>query len=164
MSTYFLNMETISCQSSVRNRSRCYRDTRTWRLRIERLHENWEPRFEEMLEAYLRWKYQSSQPADETGGETIEIRVIDIYSLQQMATITVLPTSRSVAESLTTNGYIGNGPERPSLAVSIRTLELFRRIRLRKASFSIEAFAKVVCDLYNVRFIFYSVNFVTIGL
>ena len=107
-----------------------------------------------MQEAYLHWKYDDMQQPDLTA-ERHEIQVIDLYTLQDIATITVQATSRSVAESLTTNGYIGNTPERPSLAVSIRTLELFRRIRLRKASFSVEAFTKVVCDLYNVRSFYY---------
>ena len=44
----------------------------------------------------------------------------------------------------------GNKPLNPSLAISIRMLELYRRLRLQKPSFSVEVFAKVVCDLYSV--------------
>ncbi|KAH7904203.1 hypothetical protein BJ138DRAFT_1239965, partial [Hygrophoropsis aurantiaca] len=40
----------------------------------------------------------------------------------------------------------------PSLAFSLPTLELYRRIRLRKPSFSVEAFAKVLCDLYGIPY------------
>ena len=53
-------------------------------------------------------------------------------------------------EALVKNGYLGNTPMTPSLAISLKTLELFRRIRLRKSSFSAEAYAKVLCDLYSV--------------
>ena len=59
--------------------------------------------------------------------------------------------SKSVAEALMLQGYIGNTPENPTVALSVRTLQLFRHIRLRKPSFSVEAFAQVLCDLYNVR-------------
>ncbi|PSS34067.1 hypothetical protein PHLCEN_2v1892 [Hermanssonia centrifuga] len=45
-------------------------------------------------------------------------------------------------------GYIGVSPINPSLAISIKTLELYRQLHLRKVSFSAEAFAKVLCDYY----------------
>lgn len=48
------------------------------------------------------------------------------------------------------SGYLGNVPLNPSIAVSFKTLEMYRRIQLRKPSFSVEAFAKVTCDLYSV--------------
>lgn len=46
---------------------------------------------------------------------------------------------------------MGNGPINPSIAISLKTLDLYRIIRQRKPSFSFEAFAKVLCDLYTVR-------------
>ena len=45
------------------------------------------------------------------------------------------------------SGYLGNKPLSPNLAISIRMLELYRKLRLRKPSFSVKAFTKVVCDL-----------------
>ena len=48
------------------------------------------------------------------------------------------------------HGYLAKSPTKPQVAVSIRTLELLYRIRNRKSSFSIEAFAKLVCDYYMV--------------
>ena len=42
-------------------------------------------------------------------------------------------------EALALSGYLGNKPFNPSLAISIK-----------KPSFSVEAFTKVVCDLYLV--------------
>lgn len=55
------------------------------------------------------------------------------------------------AVALMSHGLLSNVPLQPSLALSLTTLELYRRLRLRKPSFSVEAFAKVVCDLYMVR-------------
>ncbi|KAG2101883.1 uncharacterized protein F5147DRAFT_746939 [Suillus discolor] len=43
-------------------------------------------------------------------------------------------------------------PHNPSIAVSLRTLEHYCLIRLRKPSFSIEAFSKVICDSYSIPF------------
>ncbi len=79
------------------------------------------------------------------------IRVIDIYTLEEVVEIKPLASTKSGAAALVMQGYIGASPVKPSLAISIKTLELFRRLRLRKASLSAEAFAKVICDYYLVR-------------
>ena len=52
------------------------------------------------------------------------------------------------AVALMSHGLLSNVPLLPSLALSLTTLELYWRLRLWKPSFSVEAFAKVVCDLY----------------
>lgn len=77
------------------------------------------------------------------------INVVDIHSLETEATIhRNEDTKASVA--LVQAGYLGTVPEQPSLAISLRTLELYHTLRLFKPSFSIEAFAKAMCHLYSV--------------
>ena len=76
--------------------------------------------------------------------------VINIYTLEWSAHIPCGEESESPLEALALSRYLGNKPLNPSLAISIRTLELYRRLRLQKPSFSVEVFAKVVCDLYSV--------------
>ena len=80
---------------------------------------------------------------------SFSIEVLDIYTLDASV---VIPCSGEELpiQALVKEGYLGNSPATPSVAISLRTLELFRRIRLRKSSFSVEAFAKVICDLYTV--------------
>jgi hypothetical protein len=80
---------------------------------------------------------------------TFEIEVIDIYTLDASATILYSSEDLPI-NALIKSGYLGNTPMRPTLAISLKTLELFWRIRSRKSSFSVEAFTKVVCDLYSV--------------
>ncbi|KAG6883489.1 hypothetical protein C0992_008628, partial [Termitomyces sp. T32_za158] len=63
-----------------------------------------------------------------------------------------MESCRHVATSLVKHSYLRTTLEEPSLAVSLRTLELYYRIRRRRASFSIEAFAKVLCDLYKIPY------------
>jgi hypothetical protein len=53
---------------------------------------------------------------------------------------------------LALSGYLGNAPLNLSIGVSIKTLEMYRRIQFWKPSFIIEAFTKVICDLYSVSF------------
>lgn len=68
-----------------------------------------------------------------------------------MADIECSAQSTSPAVALVLSGYLGTSPLQPDSAISIPTLELYRRIRLRKPSFSPQAFAHVICDLYGVR-------------
>ncbi|KAI0676054.1 hypothetical protein C8Q78DRAFT_1074995 [Trametes maxima] len=79
------------------------------------------------------------------------IDVVDIYTLQ--TTVTISRTgSQTAVVALAEQGYMATTPISPSLAISFRTLELFRLIRLRKPSFSTEAFAKLVCDCYALPY------------
>jgi hypothetical protein len=82
---------------------------------------------------------------------TFDIEVIDIYTLDTSVAIPCSSEDLPI-NALVTSGYLGNTPIRPTLAISLRTLELFGYIRSRKSSFSVEAFTKVVCDLYSVFF------------
>ena len=86
------------------------------------------------------------------------INIVDVYSLGLLASIPCASDSKSPSEALVLQGFLGNMPLNPSVAVSIKTLELYRRIRLRKPSFSVEAFAKVVCDLYVVCSLFLAIK------
>lgn len=79
-----------------------------------------------------------------------DIVVFDIYTLDCKTTIMFTPPARSGAAALVQQGYIGLSPVDPTIAFSIKTLELFRHLRLRKALFSMEAFTRVLCDYYLV--------------
>ncbi|EIW83897.1 hypothetical protein CONPUDRAFT_150945 [Coniophora puteana RWD-64-598 SS2] len=162
-------------QEHARNKLNASQDHRTWRHRLRRAQENLLPSIPGMTAGYLRWMYpppihtsSSPLPSDPTLTDTsmdsmdppqprtssqgadwsFKIAVIDIYTLDTLATIPRSEDCPSTSEALASAGYIGTTPDSPTLAFSIRTLELYRRLRLRKASFSVEAFSKVICDLY----------------
>ena len=77
----------------------------------------------------------------------VEVSVIDIYTLSTSIKISCME-DQTTASTLAGLGYIGNAPFRPLVVISIKTLELYRIMRRRKPSFSVEAFVKVICDLY----------------
>ncbi|KAG1790328.1 uncharacterized protein HD556DRAFT_1242477, partial [Suillus plorans] len=77
------------------------------------------------------------------------IDVIDIYTLVTSTYIHSAPTIETPTEALILNGYLGATPHSPTIAISLPTLELYRRLRLRKPSLSVKAFTKVLCDLYH---------------
>ena len=92
----------------------------------------------------------STSAASEPALTPYHIQVFDMYTLVNNITIYRPADSISPALDLLDNGYIAKTPAHPQVAVSVKTLELLYRLRQRKASFSIEAFAKVVCDYYTV--------------
>lgn len=141
---------------------RQYKDTRSWQQRISRLHDNWELLMDGLTNLYLKWRYAPPPPEppappnaskEDTDDYSFTIEAVDLYTLKTSTFIHRTSSSLSPALNLMDAGYIGNSPEKPSLAISLTTLELFLRIRLRKPSFSTEAFAKVICDYYSVRII-----------
>lgn len=83
------------------------------------------------------------------GNYDFSLEALNIYTLNTSVTIPCSGEELPI-QALVKHGYLGNTPATPSLAISFRTLELLRRIRLHKLSFSMEAFVKVVCDLYSV--------------
>lgn len=151
-------------------RRRVYRDTRTWRQRLERQQLNWNAIFPSLTAAFLQWKYPTTTlaPDPSTGsGDTPEVPTdshaidvdpisydftIDCVDLYTLSTSIHVPRTASMtaAEALMIQGYLVTSPVDSTLAISLKTLELFRRLRCRKASLSVEAYAKVLCDLYAV--------------
>lgn len=134
-----------------------HKDARTWRQRFERMDRNWKDTIPGLVDAYIAWSNSSAATSDEgvvlpdDALGKFDIDVLDIYSLRSSATITPTSESMSTAAMLVACGYLGTTPVNPSLAISLKTLELLRRLRLFKASFSIEAFAKLLCYCYKVR-------------
>lgn len=145
----------------TRARPRQYKDGRTWRQRLVRQELNWTPLLSPLTDAYLYWKHPDLAPTSHTTTSDIQqdsnlavsydffIHTIDLYTLSVSVNIP-RTASMTAPEALMYQGYMATSPILPSLAISIRTLELFRRLRARKASLSVEAFAKVLSDLYGV--------------
>lgn len=77
--------------------------------------------------------------------------VYEIFTMETNLTILRPPDSTSPVIDLADNGFLGKTPILPNAAIGFRTLELFHRLRLRKASYSVEAFTRMICDYYVVR-------------
>ena len=117
------------------------RDERTWTSRVTDLNQNWKPLVEGITDAYLQWRYGDSThtPTEETTIPPlcsddkaippeltdIEITVIDIYTLSKSVKLSCTD-DQTTAVALAGLGYIGNTPFKPSVAISMKTLELYR--------------------------------------
>lgn len=128
---------------------RKYKDARTWKTRIQNLNAAWAPLIDEMADAYVKWKYAIGLPDSFCEEYSFTIDIVDVHTLAREATISRGEETKA-AVALVYAGYLGTSPELPSLAVSLKTLELYYTLRLFKPSFSVEAFAKTACHLYSV--------------
>jgi hypothetical protein len=142
---------------------RQFRDSQTWHQCLVREQLNWASLLPSLVDAYLSWKYPDfvttpsspSSPGPLNSDPEVlvsydfSITTIDLYTLS--TSINVPRTASMTApEALMFQGYMATSPISPSLAISIKTLELLRVLRMRKASLSVEAYAKVLSDLYGV--------------
>lgn len=138
---------------------RQHKDARTWRHRVESAHANWLPLIPVLVSTYLAWKSsqvgislepQQRIPTPNLSDYSFSIDTVDIFTLSTHATFHRSEDSLSPVQALVSAGFLGNAPHNPSIAISLRTLEHYRLLRLRKPSLSVEAFAKVICDSYSV--------------
>ncbi|KAG1729165.1 hypothetical protein EDB19DRAFT_1913537 [Suillus lakei] len=126
-----------------------YKDQHVWCQHLIRLHANWALIVSTLTSGYLKWKYSPPPEDSEACPFDFLINVINIYTLVTTANIHSAATIETAAEALVLSGYLGAIPHSPTITISLSTLELYRCLRLRKPSLSIEAFAKVICDLYH---------------
>ncbi|KAI0692610.1 hypothetical protein BC835DRAFT_1277453 [Cytidiella melzeri] len=157
---------------------------KTWRSRVGRQQEAWGNVFDQLVQRYLTWKYQSAGSARDRDGiapdgivpeprtrndqaeprrenepavppladYSYTVNVFDITTLARVLTVQRHADSTSLALDLMLHSYVAKSPSRPTIAVSVETLQLLYRLHQRKPSYSIEAFAKVVCDYYNIPY------------
>lgn len=109
-----------------------------------------------LVDAYLAWKDEQLSELPIIHPECLEaeegytLSLYDVFTLSQDITISRPDTSTSPAIDFMTRGVLTKTPVVPTVGVSIRTLELLHRIRQRKPSLSMEAFARIVADYYMV--------------
>jgi hypothetical protein len=58
-------------------------------------------------------------------------------------------------ETLVRNGYLGASPEKPTLAISIELLEIYRQLCRVCPRFSLDALARALCHIHHVRISLY---------
>lgn len=87
-------------------------------------------------------------------GVEYSVQVYEIFTMETGLTILRPASSTSPVVDLAGHGFLGKTPVLPTVAVGFQTLELFHRLRLRKASFSVEAFTRMIGDYYAVSNLF----------
>ncbi|RDX48316.1 hypothetical protein OH76DRAFT_1456309 [Lentinus brumalis] len=121
---------------------------------MQRFDENWQVIIPTLVEAYMQWRYGTPAAEDPEvlpSADVIEIDVLDLYGTSRKVSINRC-AERSLIEDLALTGYLGTAPLHPSFAISFKTLEMFRCMRLFKASWSVEAFTRLLCYQYYVPY------------
>ncbi len=116
------------------------------------LDKAWTPLIPQLADDYIQWKYVNTMSPPElppTPDWDAEIKVLDLFSSERTV-IVRRDAETELSRALVRHGYLGVTPVNPSLAISLRTLEHFRLLRLFKPSFSVEAFTKLLCYHYVV--------------
>ncbi len=120
---------------------------------MQKFDEHWQLVIPKLVDAYVQWRYGNPDSEDPevlpSDADVVEIEVLDLSGTQRSVSIKRCAT-RSLMEDLALSGYLGTAPLHPSFAISFKTLEHFRIMRLFKASWSVEAFARMLCYQYYV--------------
>ncbi|KAG1727658.1 uncharacterized protein EDB91DRAFT_1086324 [Suillus paluster] len=103
---------------------------------------------QDLVAAYLCWKLH----------EASDIPPVDPGSLS-MSSISIPQAAEEPANVLLINvGLTGCSPIQPTIAISLKCLELYHQICRWKPSFSVQAMVKVPCALHNTHNFFWYLN------
>jgi len=133
------------------------------------MHSAWDMQLPALVERYLQWKHNDIvNPEDEELASCHQFQVVavDVFGPWHVDftrwthrshhtecyhnhAIRQLPDELANV-SLVRVGFLGCSPTMPSVAISFRCLEFYHQLRRRQSSFSIQAYAKVLCALHDV--------------
>jgi hypothetical protein len=123
-----------------------------------------------LVDAYLIWKQSGRERVDDEPGVgntlTWQIMTVDFFSKYQISQASSLDSFSTTAcgmksfqhlestkfanESLIRLGYIGASPDKPSVAISLQTLEAYRQLHRACPRLSVQAQVKALCHLHGV--------------
>ncbi|KAG8725372.1 hypothetical protein FRC09_001176 [Ceratobasidium sp. 395] len=128
-------------------------------------HANWKVQIPRLASVLLRWEHQAF---DEAQSEAVSNEEGDLPFMATVVVIDVFDrssrtfTSRSGEvypnETLIRGGCLASSPLVPVTAFSLDCLQLYRALRSRCSSYSIETFVKTLADLHHVHFHSYHVT------
>ncbi|KAA1467688.1 hypothetical protein DENSPDRAFT_877519 [Dentipellis sp. KUC8613] len=123
----------------------------SWATRIRNAESAWGSQMSALGDAYLEY---TNKPVDAPaiGYEPFSLPVVDVYDLSPAKTLYHIKGSYYINVELLRQGFLGASPWNVSMAFSLRTLELYRALRLRQPRLSIQAWIQTLCDLHNLNY------------
>lgn len=120
----------------------------------------------QLVKQYLEWKHSSVEVVNGPG-ELFEVTAVYTFGKRLDIPINYIVTYHTLIGrtrhhnvhqntnelsnvALIKTGLLGCSPETPSVAISLDTLELFHRLWHCHGQLSVQAMARVLCDLHNV--------------
>ncbi|KAJ7857422.1 hypothetical protein B0H14DRAFT_3085219 [Mycena olivaceomarginata] len=129
-------------------------DWRTRRDRIELRNRAFLSQMPEMVSAYIRMCAEAEMPVRQntvTVEELYEIQVVDMFETTSVE-VRLDPRGNGVVPALILEGLVPCAPDRPTVAVKVRVLEVYRVAHVRCPHLAIQSFVKSLCDLHGVPY------------
>ncbi|KAJ7019155.1 hypothetical protein C8F04DRAFT_1276622 [Mycena alexandri] len=134
------------------------RDHRTRGDRTKIMFDKFASQMEFMVDAYLQWSLDTADkgfsalfeyPEDTIVKETLPVYVVDLFS-SYYDNVAVTGADEFVASAFVRQGLIPVSPTVATVAITVRTLQVFRRVQLRCPRLGVQPFVRALCDLHGV--------------
>ncbi|KAF8339940.1 uncharacterized protein EI90DRAFT_3012844 [Cantharellus anzutake] len=132
----------------------------SWRNRINASQAHWAALIPSLSDIYLKFKtsnpqctlLHSREPPE--GSDFVYIYAVDIFDSRSYEYMPRDPGEASPTFALLRAGYIPATPINPTVAISIRSLELLHCLMRTSPSFSIQSFTRLLANLHCVSLAF----------
>ncbi|KAG1849095.1 hypothetical protein C8R48DRAFT_778679 [Suillus tomentosus] len=131
----------------IQGRHRCRCAPRSRLIHNCAMQNAWQDQMPSLAKAFLLWKQNPCLPSTQAPTTSFHVTAVDISNILEQSVDQAHDELANV--SLLKSGYLGCSPLQPTLAISLSCLKLYRQIRWRKPSFSVQAIIKVLCALHN---------------
>ncbi|KAJ7815528.1 hypothetical protein B0H14DRAFT_2603415 [Mycena olivaceomarginata] len=122
-------------------------DSRTRAHRVQKQVDAWQSQLPLLTDAYLQYKDVGAVEVEGAGQWPLNILSFDESEIQYFSHP---PDVVRANETLIRRGFIGGAPEKPAIAFSIRTFEVYRQIHRVCPRYTIDSLAKTLCHLHKV--------------
>ncbi|KAJ6528195.1 hypothetical protein B0H19DRAFT_1083718 [Mycena capillaripes] len=131
-------------------------DTRTRSNRMQILVDVFTAQMDAMTDVYMDWAVNTAgeglgslyaHPLDAVIEETRKILVVDVFSYY--ADVPIIEGDLFVASAYVHQGLMPVAPHLPTVVITVRTLETFRRLQLRCPRLGVQPFVRALCDLHG---------------
>ncbi|KAF8167514.1 hypothetical protein B0H34DRAFT_669941 [Crassisporium funariophilum] len=127
-------------------------DSQTRKDCIQQRVNAWQRQIPHLAKQYLKWK-QEGAPAQETSdmqiGTAWSLETVSFSDLKSCE-FRHIPEVSYVNETLVQSGFLGASPEKPSLAISLELLEIYRQLRRVCPRFSLNALGCALCHIHHI--------------
>ncbi|KAJ7705953.1 hypothetical protein B0H16DRAFT_1746965 [Mycena metata] len=133
------------------------RDYRTRRDRTQNLINAFAVQMPAMVDAYLAWSLDTAEHGlsklfthtEDAAVETRRVYAVDLFTAY-FTEVPITATDNFVASAYVRQGLMPAAAVFPSVVITVRVLEVFRRLQLRCPRVGVQAFVRTLCDLHGV--------------
>ncbi|KAJ7847108.1 hypothetical protein B0H14DRAFT_3867546 [Mycena olivaceomarginata] len=122
-------------------------DPRLCTARIQEVNNKWAAQMPQLVDAYLKFKYEGPAILDETAAWPLAVLSFSEHGFKYFSHP---PDIQRANAALLLHGYLGASPEQPVLAFPLHLFEVYRQEHRVCPRFSIDAIAKTLNHLHRI--------------